>query len=206
MYFEVIDGIKQNWIFIWKQFIKDTQSESTKLFHGLRHFLRTISKVFKCKPRRKDQDCCNDCNDLHVKQTLATQKTDSAEQRRLQSLQSKHLFRACTAYQLTTHFRQIVDSSSSSQKILIRGGTSFMEHPNTFVHIEIDHDKDHPECVNRLNATYFKRKIRVKTLNVVMHPADPKGGRKIYSWSARVEWNGGWKRSGGNNYVSGALV
>ena len=68
--------------------------------------------------------------------------------------------------------------------------SKFMKHKKTFVHYEFDYDIDRPECYNDLNMTQYERKITMKSLDIVQHPGDGEGQRKVYVWSGIVGGKG----------------
>ena len=199
VYFEAENGVKHTWTSLWNNWIKDTQPAAfdnwvrkkgaakdptiSKPKPCLYHFLKVIPKTFKCKPKRVSQDVCNGCEKLAV---LLRAATTSKEKEEIQNRLDSHMHRARLMYQLNTHFKKLSTKSFEVKKILIRRGTPPMEHKGTFQHVEFDFDLDHPEIFHVLNMVYFKRKITVKSLNVIQHPPDPFGSRKVFAWSGMV--------------------
>ena len=198
VYFESENGIKHTWTSLYMEWIRDTQPESYRNWLvknppedpsipkpriSLSQFLKVIPHIFKCKPKRIAQDVCNGCEQLSV---LLRDATTEHEKDEVRALIQFHMDRARMMYQLNTHFKKLSTKSFEDQNILIRRGTPPMEHKGTFVHIEFDYDLDHPEIFDVLNMVYFKRKITMKSLNVVQHPADSMGSRKVFAWSGMV--------------------
>ena len=208
VYFEPKEGVQETWASLWADFIKDTQPEAherwlkkkSKTFigpesnapkpkPGYRQFVTVIPRLFKCKTKRLAQDCCNDCKYLQMLDHDAVQSTgteDNDESLRLRGLHAQHLARASVAYQLNTHFKRLARHSFKKKKLVPETGTAPMTHPGTWNHVEFDYDNDWPECINSMNMTYFKQKITQKNLNVILHPGDENGYRKVFAWSGMV--------------------
>ena len=199
VYFEAENGIKHTWTSLYMDWIRDTQPEAFKNWLAnknppldksipkpkpcLQQFLKVIPRTFQCKPKRIAQDVCNGCEQLSV---LIREADTTAKKENLKLLFQFHMKRARMMYQLNTHFKQLSTKSFEDQNIQIRRGTPPMEHKGTYVHIEFDFDLDHPEIFDVLNMVYFKRKITMKSLNVIQHPADSMGSRKVFAWSGMV--------------------
>ena len=199
VYFEAEDGVKHTWTSLYREFILHDQPESfqnwlikknpprdpniPKPKPSEHHFYKVIPKLFRCKPRRISQDVCNGCEKLQV---LLREQTDSESALRIRSLLETHLHRAKMMYQLNSHFKQVCIKSFENKNIVIRRGTPPMEHKGTFVRYEFDYDLDHPEIYSILNMVYFKRKITMKSLNIVQQPPDSHGSRKVFAWSSMV--------------------
>ena len=199
VYFEAENGVKHTWTSLWNDWIRDRQPAAfnnwvrkkgaakdptiAKPKPSLHHFLKVIPKKFKCKPKRISQDVCNGCEKLAV--MLREAKTED-DKKVVQKYVASHMKRARLMYQLNSHFKKLSTESFVSKKLLIRRGTPPMEHKGTFQHVEFDFDLDHPEVYNVLNMVYFKRKITVKSLNVIQHPPDLYGSRKVFAWSGMV--------------------
>ena len=196
VYFEAENGVKHDWTTLYKDWIRQKQPESfdnwlkkgapkdpsvPKPKPTLRQFLRVIPQKFLCKPKRIRQDACNGCEKLQVLIREAESDQQRAEYKRLWDA---HLTRAKFMYQINTHWKKL--SVKSFENIIVRRGTPAMEHPNTVVHYEFDYDLDHPEIFHVLNMVYFKRKITMKSLNLVQHPPDAHGSRKVFAWSGMV--------------------
>ena len=107
-----------------------------------------------------------------------------------EKLHKSHLQRASFCYQLNSHWKKFAIKSFKIRSIKVRrlkkgeDDPIDRKHQGTFAHYEVDFDVDHPECFNNLNMVYFKRKITVKSLNMIQHPPDELGTRKVFIWSA----------------------
>lgn len=200
IYFELDGTEKETWTRLWQQFIEHTQPDSyhnyvanekdclvdeniKKPVPSKNHFLKIIPKHLKCKPQRVSQDKCNGCAQLLI---FRNEAVTEESKKQVESLQAIHLKRAKYMYQLNTHCKKTAELSFKHQSIKVTNKAKPMQHANTFVHYEFDYDVDRAECVNNLNMTYYKKKITMKSLNMVQHPADEKGERKIYAWSGMV--------------------
>ena len=199
VYFEAENGVKHTWTSLYRDFIKFDQPESfnnwlikknppkdptiPKPKPSLHHFYKIVPKLFRCKPRRISQDVCNGCKMFEV---LLSENKDSDSQTKYTRLLQNHLNRGRMMYQLNSHFKKICTASFKDQGILVRRGTPPMEHKDTWVRYEFDYDLDHPEIFHVLNMVYFKRKITMKSLNVVQQPADCFGDRKVFAWSGMI--------------------
>ena len=203
VYFEPNDGVSETWTSLYIDYIKDTQPQSydcwisrqptvwnaPKPKPSYRQFVRVMPHLFKCKAKRLGQDCCNDCKYLHILDQDAIDATgneSNPESLRLRDLHAQHMGRSRTAYQLNAHLKAMATDSFKKQKLLATSGTKPMAYLGTWIHLEFDYDLDYPECVNNLNMTYFKQKITQKSLNVIQHPPDEKGSRKVFVWSGMV--------------------
>lgn len=201
IYFDLKAGTKETWETIHAGFIKRTQPlryenwinenrtnprdpEIPKPHPCYEHFLQVIPKIYKVKPHRVSQDKCNGCQQFRILHQKAQTEVSKQEYTRLHQM---HLRRASMMYQLNSHFKKWATNSFSKQNIIPKRlkdlPINFMQHKNTFRHFEIDFDLDHPECITNCNMAYFKRKITVKSLNVITHPADEHGTRKAFLWS-----------------------
>ena len=204
VYFELDGTEEETWSKLWIDYIKFTQPESyrkwvkksenqpndataPKPHPSYRTFVRICQKSLKCKLKRVQQDTCNDCRSLQINIQLAS---TNAEKQKLEDLLKNHQTRACFMYQWNAHAKKTACESWKNQNLTPQTNQNrkAMEFKNTWMHLEIDYDIDRPECINNLNNTYFKRKITVKSLNMIQHPGDQHGERKIYIWSGM---NGG---------------
>ena len=114
------------------------------------------------------------------------QSASGTAKQQLQQLLKEHNDRAGFMYQYKAHIKQIAIRSFKSQNIIPIPQQSWlmMQHKGTAWYVEVDYDVDRPEIINNLNPTYFKRKITVKSLNIIQHSGDHLGNRKIYAWSS----------------------
>ena len=201
VYFDLENGRKHNWYTIWADFIKHDQPQTydnyvnknrsidcdesiAKPYPSYKHFLTVIPHVFNCKSQRVDQDKCNGCRQLNV----LLSKAESTEKRKIyESQHIAHLRRASMCYQLKTHYKNFAINSFHKRSITVRRlKKPKIKYPGTQIHYEIDYDLDHPECITNLNMSYFKRKITIKSLNMIQYPADERGSRKVFAWSQLV--------------------
>ena len=119
-------------------------------------------------------------NTIH---TIVYDACNSNEERIIpKNYQKQHEADAAFIYQLLSHYKAIArDSWIQYLTQPIRGQS--VTQKDTWVHVQFDYDISYPEITTNENLSHFKSKMMVSALNIVQHPSDNIGGRRVFIWS-----------------------